>query len=330
MRKRRGTRRGHADAWPSAWAKSSGAQGKPLGHNRRFCPPYQSCRGIKYRRFTGDARRREGCRRRCAALAPRCLRARRLCRARLLSALQLDHPLLEVGRPLDGSDGGYQIHDLSGLTGRQDAAGAGGDDRLRGLGQVAGARDLRQLEDDRAIAPRRQDEPDTKAQRSRIARQGLGDERAHQRLRRALKHGLKCERGLVRDPFGRPRRRPPEGGAHDFSPHIGIAGIAIVGSSRFGRVAGCRKLPDAVAYGGRQRSGLPRTAMIRSSQAPFYHLQKRCQYRFCRSRVANASDRDRTLLGVGWGGLPAVQERPARSVMCPEPPLIGHSAPDSC
>ncbi len=132
VRKRRGTRRARADARPSAWAKSSGAQVRPLGRSRRFCAPYKSCRGIEYRRFTDDARSRgqslfdltsrhakrlaptarEARRRRCAAVARRHLLARGFCRACLLSPLQLDHPLAEVGHPLDRLDGRYQIHDL--------------------------------------------------------------------------------------------------------------------------------------------------------------------------------------------------------------------------
>jgi hypothetical protein len=128
-------------------------------------------------------------------------------RAGLLSPLQLGHLLLDVVRPLDGSDGGYQIHHVRGLAGRQDARAAGREDRTRSLDQVAGALDLRQLESDRAIAPRWQQPPDAKAQRHPIARQGLVDELARERLGRVLERGLNRESGPVAGTL-RPSPRP--------------------------------------------------------------------------------------------------------------------------
>src|SRR6202521_3923071 len=47
---------------------------------------------------------------RCAPIALRCLLARGFCCARLPSPFQLGHPLLDAAHPLDGLNGGYQIH----------------------------------------------------------------------------------------------------------------------------------------------------------------------------------------------------------------------------
>jgi hypothetical protein len=124
----------------------------------------------------------------------------------LPSFLQLDQPRLAVAHLLDGSDGGYQIHDLRGLVGRHAPLRAGGEERARRLDEVAGARDLRQIERDRAIAPRRQQQPHAKAQRCPVACQGLGDEHARELLRRALKHGFERKGGLV---AGTLRPSPP-------------------------------------------------------------------------------------------------------------------------
>jgi hypothetical protein len=191
-----------------------------------FVHPTKSCRGIKYRRSTGDAPGR-GCSSfdftsrntkdltltargprgsRCASLALRWLLARGFCCARL-PPFQLGHPLLDAAHPLDGLYSGYQIHDLRRLVGRQDTRGAGGEDRARSLDQVAGARDLGQLEDDRAIAQRRQQPPDAKPQRHPVACQGRLDELARERLGRAVKHGLERESGLVAGPL-RPSPAP--------------------------------------------------------------------------------------------------------------------------
>lgn len=184
-------------------------------------------KGIKYRRFTGDARRRgysaldftsrngkrlapgaRGPRRwRCAAAARRCLLARGSCRACKLSFLQLDQSRLAIAHRDEGADRGYQTHDLRGLAGRQDAPRAGGDDRLAGHDQVARALDPRQIERDRAIAPHRQEPPNAEAQRCPVARQGLRDEQARKLLRRALEHGLEREGGLVARSL-RPSPRP--------------------------------------------------------------------------------------------------------------------------
>jgi len=92
------------------------------------------------------------------------------------------------------------------LAGRQDSFRASDQDRPRGLDQVAGALDRRQIEHDRAIAQRRQQPLQAKAQRYRVVCQGRLDELARELLRRALKHGLKRERGLV---AGTLRPSPP-------------------------------------------------------------------------------------------------------------------------
>ncbi len=194
--------------------------------------------GIKYRRFTGEARRRGYTSRNAKRLAPgacgrRRLLARGLCRGCKPSFLQLDQPRLAVAQRDEGADRGYQTHHLRGLAGRQDAPRAGGDDRSAGLDHVARALDLRQIERDRAIAPHRQEQPNAKAQRCPVACQGLRDEQAGEFLRRALEHRLEREGGLVAGPL----RLRPEGSANGLSPLIGLASAAgsrssmVVGSS---------------------------------------------------------------------------------------------------
>jgi hypothetical protein len=92
---------------------------------------------------------------------------------------------------------------------------------------------------------------------------------------------------LLREPFGRPLRPPPEGCTNDLSPHIGFAPAAgstssMVAPPRLATLpaaAGCL-MPQPrppTAWGGnglQRRSGLARTATIRSSRARHsYHLQ---------------------------------------------------------
>ena len=213
-------------------------------------PGWNRGKGIKYRRFTGNGPRHAyssfdltsrnvkrlaptapGPRRsRCAPIALRCPVARGLRWACLLFPFRLGHPRLDVAN-LEGLDGGHQIHHLRGLARRQHASRAGGKDRARGLDQVAGAGDLRQIERHRAIMPRRQQPPHAKAQRYPIACQGRLDELARERLGRAVKQGLDRDRGLVAGAF-RPPPRPAAPGGRErrlaTAWHVACRGIEVI------------------------------------------------------------------------------------------------------
>jgi hypothetical protein len=136
---------------------------------------------------------------------------RDLLRACSQPPLELVHPSLGLGLPLDREHGGDHIRDLKGLARRKSTLGTSGEERARGLDQVAGAGDVRQIERDRVIAPRRQQKPDAEAQRRPVARQGLGDERAHERLGGVLEQGLERQTALVAGAF-RPSPWPSAAG----------------------------------------------------------------------------------------------------------------------
>jgi hypothetical protein len=122
-------------------------------------------------------------------------------RAGVLSSFELGQPSLGLGRLLQGADGDDQIHDVVGLAGREDALRAIREERAPRLDQIAGAGAFRQLKRDRVVAFRRQQAADAKTQRHPVAGQGLGDERARERLARLLKQGLKRKGFPVAGPF---------------------------------------------------------------------------------------------------------------------------------
>jgi hypothetical protein len=161
--------------------------------------------------------------------------------------------LLDGGHLLEGLHGGDQIHHLVGLAGRHDALRAGGEERARRLDQVAGARDLRQIERHRAVAPRRQQPPHAKAQRYPVAGQGLIDERAREPSAASSSKASTAMVALLRDPFGRPLGLLSDGGANVSSRGLGIAPAAgsesfiIVSSSPFGRRRRPQHAPAAPA-----------------------------------------------------------------------------------
>jgi hypothetical protein len=105
---------------------------------------------------------------------------------------------------------------------------------VRGSDQAVGAGDLRQIERDRAIAPRRQQPPDAKRSATPSPAKAVS---TSLRVSASAAPSSKVSIAMVvlfRVPFGRPLGLPPEGGARA----AGLRSSMVVSSSSFGRVAG--------------------------------------------------------------------------------------------
>jgi hypothetical protein len=177
-------------------------------------------------------------------------------RAGVLSSFELGQPSLGLGRLLQGADGDDQIHDVVGLAGREDALRAIREERAPRLDQIAGAGAFRQLKRDRVVAFRRQQAADAKTQRHPVAGQGLGDERARERLARLLKQGLKRKGFPVAGPFRAAPRPATQGTRLRPTPGARLRSRILIRSSRWSR-SGCARIGCAAGEGNdpQQRNG---------------------------------------------------------------------------